>query len=210
MTEHSSLEAPTNSPTAPQEVPASPEYVAAAGRYYRNARYLLTLIMFGMGLWFAYDGFVNWPAEQARFAAMTPRQQAQATRPHTDMDILIQRGLAIVLIPLAPLLLAWFLHRSRGEIRLSNNTLLAPGHPPVPLDAIRQLDMGSWERKGIAYVEYEAPGSSRAGRITLDEFVYQCDPIRAIVAHIEAWLAPAEQPSDQQQQPMQENGPSVE
>jgi hypothetical protein len=165
--------------------------VARAGGYYRKARYLLVTIMIVLGLWFAYDGWINWPAEQQRFAAMSPREQSETKKPHTNADILLQKALALFLVPGGPLLLAWFLYRSRGECRLADNTLYVPGHPPVPLENVRELDMALWERKGIAVVVYELPANQRSAKLKLDDFVYQRDPIDSIVKRIKNHLSPA-------------------
>ena len=35
--------------------------VAKAGRYYRVARYLMTLLLMAYGAWSIYDGFYSWP-----------------------------------------------------------------------------------------------------------------------------------------------------
>jgi hypothetical protein len=169
------------------------DIVARAGGYYRNARYLLVTIMLALGFWFAYDGFINWPNERERFASMSAREQAEAKKPHTDWDIGIQKGLAYLLIPGAPILLGLFLYRSRGEIRLTGSTLHAPGHPPVAFDQIRELDMTQWERKGIAYVGYKLPPAKAIATLKLDDFVYQRDAIDEIVKRVEAHLATAAQ-----------------
>jgi hypothetical protein len=87
--------------------------------------------------------------------------------------------------------LAWFLYTSRGEYRLSGDTLTVPGHPPVPLQFIRSLDKSFWDRKGIAYIDYELPAPSVSGRIKLDDFVYERPPTDAIVERIEHYLAAA-------------------
>ena len=48
---------------------ASGDIVARPGRYYRNARFLMAVLLLGMAGWFAYDGWVNWPAENAKVAS---------------------------------------------------------------------------------------------------------------------------------------------
>ena len=39
------------------------DIVARTGRYYRNTRYLMCLMLIVMGCWFLYDGFVKYPRE---------------------------------------------------------------------------------------------------------------------------------------------------
>lgn len=164
------------------------DLVARAGRYYRNARYILMTAMVVIGFWFAYDGFVRYPAVNARFDAQTPEQRAGGPQRYTELDIILQRMISIGLIA-APLpMLAWFLYRSRGEYRLSGTTLHVPGHPPVAFESIVAMDKAKWERKGIAYIDYQLEPSRRSRRLVLDDFIYERRPTDQIVARIEAWL----------------------
>src|SRR5690554_2999721 len=49
--------------------PDSP-IVARAGRYYRNTRYIMGVVLIAMGLWFGYDGFKGWPEENRKVAQL--------------------------------------------------------------------------------------------------------------------------------------------
>jgi hypothetical protein len=82
------------------------------------------------------------------------------------------------------------LYGTRGAYRLSGNTLHAPGHPPVPLDAVRAIDQSKWDRKGIVYIDYELNG--KTGRLKLDDFMYQREPTDQIHDRIVAAVAPGE------------------
>jgi len=88
-----------------------------------------------------------------------------------------------------------------------DDVLYAPGHPPVPLDAIREIDKTKWEKKGIVYLDYELEGAEgtkgQSGTIVLDDFVYDQDPTDTIVKSIEAELVPAagEPPTDDARKP---------
>jgi hypothetical protein len=191
-------------PTAPSSEPI----VAGAGQYYRNTRYIMAALTVVMGFWFGYDGFVRWPAEDLTIeklkAQLVNADDATAARlktelkdhsNHTDTDIRLQRILAFALPPLGICLLAWALYNSRGEYRLAEETLYVPGHPPVPLAAIRELDQSLWDRKGIARVAYEL-SDGRSGRATIDDFVYDRLPTDKIYDRIKAHLQPpAEAPT---------------
>src|SRR5688572_22777134 len=174
--------------------PAGP-HVARAGRYFRNVRYIIFLAAFLAGLYFLYDGFVDWPHEQREYrrlqAEITAAQEKGEPFEHlrseqaelhdrSDSDILIQRVLGLTLPPLALLLLIRWLYISRGQIRLDEmDTLHVPGHGPIPASAVTHVDDALWDRKGIAYLEYEAPGGE-TGRVRLDDFVYERPPTDAI------------------------------
>ncbi len=176
------------------------EIVAKPGTEYRLKRYAFVALMLIFGLALAYDGFVRYPAQQAKFNAMTEEQKSNAKKPPSDFDIRLQKQLAAGLIPLAVILLAYFLYSSRGVCRLSGEVLYVPGHPPVPLENIRALGKEKWERKGIADVEYETEAGNVA-KLRLDDFAYQYQPIRAIVDRIEAHLDPQQQRDPEAHEP---------
>lgn len=173
--------------------PAGP-IVARAGRYYRNARYLMVLGLLVMAGFFLYDGYKRYPAQNekideiAREIDKLPKgsptwveldqQRQKLGAKKSDTDIGLQKVLGYVLPVVGLAYLLYFLNKSRGEVRLENDILTAPGHPPVPLSAIESIDSRLWKKKGIATVKYTVAGKS--GAIMLDDFVYQQTPIDAI------------------------------
>lgn len=180
--------------------PAQEDIVARGAWDYRWKRYLMVLMLLIMAGWFGYDGYKGWPDENAAIRALTSKLEAAnkagdkeaaieirknklILQPlHSDTDILWQKRLAYGLPVLSAFMLAWFLYNSRGEYRLSGNVLSVPGHPPVGLEDILEVDKHLWDRKGIAYVICK---SSRGKiRLRLDDFVYDRDPTDAIYARI--------------------------
>jgi hypothetical protein len=191
---------PPASPAISQPITAGP------GMYYRNTRYIMAALTVIMGFWFGYDGFVRWPAENqtiakieaAKEAAEKSGDDATATRlktelkdhsSHTDTDLLLQRILAFSLPPLGIALLLWALYNSRGQYRLADDTLFIPGHPPVSLASIRELDQSLWDRKGIARVAYQL-SDGKSGKAKLDDFVYDRTPTDQIYDQIKKHLQP--------------------
>jgi hypothetical protein len=185
-------------PAADREVAggAVPEISASAGRYFRNARYLIVAAALAVGFWFGHDGWINWPAENAKIADLEKRQEnarsqkddAEADRLageqkrysfHSDMDLLLQKVLAVALPVLGVCYLVYTLYRSRGRMRLAADVLYVPGHPPIAASSITRIDDRAWDRKGISRVYYQLQGSAEA-RVVLDDFVYDHKPIRAI------------------------------
>lgn len=175
--------------------------IAKGGTYYRTMRYIMAAFICGWAGWFAYDGWKAWPAQNERYAQITADiQQAEArgdasaaallkeqqkdVKQRSQSDIRLQRILATTLPLLALAVVAWAHYNSRGQFRLVGNEFSAPGHPPITLEDITALDKRLWDRKDIAYVEYEK-GAAK-GRIRLDAFVYQTDPIVKIYNRIEA------------------------
>ena len=171
------------------------EIVAKAAPYYRNTRYILVLGLFLYGLWSIRDGFFKYPAEQAQAQQAEKEHKPVAVKPHTDLDIRLNKVLGVTLPPLSIFALIWFIYRSRGTYRLSANVLHVPGHPPVPLDSILRIDKTRWERKGIAEIEYQLSDTSTAGRLTLDDFIYERKPTDLIVEHLEQHLTSTAEPA---------------
>lgn len=188
-----------------EQTSADEPIVARAGRYYRNARYIMFVIILGFGVWFLHDGYVKYPAENKAYDAISAQistleaqdkrsdaeylrlsTERKAMTHHEPFDIVLQKILGFVLPPVGVGLLIFWLRRSRGEIRLENGILTAPGHPQIPLKAVDDLDKALWERKGIALAYYRI--NAVEGILRLDDFVYQAQPIRDIVKRIDTEL----------------------
>jgi hypothetical protein len=186
------------STSTPAATADSGEIVAYAGRYYRNARYVMALVCFACAAWFAYDGWVKYPAINRQWDAMVARGEKPEFEKHSQKDLDLQQLLASVLPILGVMIIAWLLYNSRGSYRLAGDVLYAPGHPPVPLDAIREIDKTKFDKKGIAYLDYELEpsdgGKPVKGTVVLDDFVYQQQPMDKILETIEAKVAPAADP----------------
>jgi hypothetical protein len=180
---------------------------ARAGTYYRNTRYLMTVMCIAGGLWFGYDGWKNWPESNRRADEADAKlkiaqqendvekirqyseEQKQFKR-HSEHDIWLQKVLACGLPPLGLVLLAWSLYKSRGVYRLAGHTLSVPGHPDIHLDDITKIDKQKWDRKGIVYLYYTVQKDNHSGIITLDDFLYDRPPTDEIFKRIEHYLLP--------------------
>src|SRR4051812_45547230 len=188
----------TNEADYTSQISSSQPLVARAATYYRMTRYIMVAVLLGYGLWSIRDGFFAWPKQVAE-----ARAAGKDILPHSQMDIRFNQVLGVLLPPLSILMLVMSLRKSRGEIALTADTLTAPGHPAVPLDAITAVDQRLWDRKGIAYVDYELP--DRKGRITLDDFIYEREPIDEMHRRITNYLAPPEESA-----PASESTPATE
>lgn len=170
----------------------STDIVAHRGTYFRNTRILVTGMILVMGAYFLYDGFVGYPKYNEKFAQSKFEDQMTMEKPHQDRDIQIQKYLGFSLLPLGIVLGIWFFYGSRGAYRLSGDIVSIPGHPPVPLQAVRDIDKTKWDRKGIAYVDYELSDGT-LGSFRLDDFVYERKPTDEILARIESVWKPADE-----------------
>ena len=191
------------SPARPDD---ADEIVAWPDKWYRGKRLIFAIGLIVLGGWFGYDGWVAWPAKNQEAIA----RGGVTKLPHSDLDIKIQKILAVTLPPLGLLWLGRIFYTSRGTYRLRGDTLSVPGHPAIPIDSITQIDLSRWERKGIAVIEYErsrgtgdgATGdgsavidyerSGRTARFVLDDFIYQRKPTDDILDRIKARVAPEE------------------
>ena len=184
----------------------SADIVARGSFDYRGRRYLMVVLLVAMGVWFAYDGFKGWPAENAKIQSLSAEldkanhaglkekvRELDANPlahkpPHSSKDLFFQKMLAVVLPALAGFTLIWALYNSRGEYRLSGKKLSVPGHPNVLLDSIVTVDKQNWERKGIALIEYRTTGSE-TDAFVLDDFIYEREGTDKIYDIVEDYVS---------------------
>jgi hypothetical protein len=155
--------------------------IARASRDYRWRRYLLVIVLFGYGLYSYYDGFYRYPAENTAFLKLNPGAEKL---PHPALDIPFNQTFGIALPPISLLFLVWVFYVSRGEYRFDGTAIQAPGHVSVSIKAIRKIDRDKWDRKGIAYLHYQVPGSAKLGILKLDDFIYDRRPTDAIFEQV--------------------------
>lgn len=184
-------------PTTPAQTFAQP-IVARPSRAFFIRRMLVAVGVLAAGLYFIYDGHVGWPARndsiravQAEIATAEKNRADDAALAKlrarekelgdfkSDMDIRVQKVLGYPLSLLGLYLLVRFLREGRGELRLENDTLHAPLHPPIPIASITGVNNVRWEHKGVAIFDYKlADGTT--GRVKIDDFVFDRPPTDAI------------------------------
>lgn len=196
---------------------SSAAIVAGPGRGYRIKFALFGLLMVGMGMWFGYDGFIGWPEMNQKLATLKIQREAAVRagnakasqdlltqinqlnngEPRTDSDINLQKFFCFALPPLGIFLVARAFRNSRGEYRLERNVLTVPGHPPVPLENITEIDRRLWDRKGIALLNYDLEGKS--GTIRLDDYFHDRPPTDEIFKRVEQFVGgePAQPPEEE-------------
>jgi hypothetical protein len=169
---------------------------------------MAALLLFG-GAYFLYDGYKGYPKHNQELAALK-RQLGEAEaagqqervaslnvklasmhKEYSDHEIGLQKKLGFALPPIGIALLIWTFYRSRGQIRLTGQTLHAPGHPPVTFTEISDVDSKLWDRKGIALLNYKTAGGKQ-GTIRLDDFVYERKAIDAIYDRLRAFRGTSE------------------
>lgn len=192
--------------TESQAIDNGGDIVANPSGWYRAKMLLMGLLIFGyMGGYFLYDGFVGYPKQNAKYDELSAQidrtadpaektrlveEQKKLGNKHTETDLMLQRGIGIVGIPLGLFMIGRALYVSRGKYRLSGDTVYVPGHPPVTFDMIRDIDKSKWDKKGIALVSYSA-SAGKVGTFKLDDYIYDRDATDAILERIENAISPA-------------------
>ena len=159
------------------------DLVARVDLQYRWRTWALFLLLFVVGLFSIKDGFFTYPRENAAWAQL-PKADRPPQPPHDPGSILFNEVIGILLPPAAVLIGAWRGYRSRGEYRLSGNTLIVPRHAPIPLDQIRSLDLVQWDRKGVATIEF-GPPDAKPSSVLLNDMIYDRKATDQIVDRIE-------------------------
>ena len=160
----------------------SPDIVAKGSMEYRLKRYAIVLLFLAFGAWCIYDGYITWPKENREAEARGDKL------PHPGLDVPFNQVLGALLPPLALFMIFWTHYNSRGEYRLSGDTLHIPGHPPIPLSSIQPLDPANqkrWDRKGLTYYRYQLPDDPTVRRFRLDDFIYEQKPTDEIYDRIQ-------------------------
>ena len=196
---------PSEQPTEPtlDVAPSKPTFaqpiVATPSRAFFIRRMVVAAVVIFGGLYLLYDGYKGWPDRNRRIADLRAEiAAAEAHRPADDdaigklrgreknlgdekqpRDILLQKVLGYPVALLGLYLAVRFFREGKGELRLADDTLHAPGHPPVPIAAIGRVNDQKWDRKGVAVFDYRLADGT-AGRVKIDDFVFDRPPTDAI------------------------------
>lgn len=164
----------------------SGDIVARVDFQYRWRTWALGIFLLGIGLYSLHDGFIAYPRDNAAWEQMGNRVDRPLRPPHDPPGIVFNQFAGVLCTALSIPILIWRERRSRGEYRLSGNTLHVPGQAPIEMQEIQGLDLVRWDRKGIAVIECQSPGGMR--RVAINDMIYQRQPTDQIVDRIEAHL----------------------
>ncbi len=190
-------------PNTAADYQAPGDLVAGPDPGYRWKHLIMAVLMIAGGLWFAYDGWVKWPAENRRADEVqrekeiaeekresdkveTLAAELSKLKRHTPVDLLIQKMLAFTLPAFGLFWGGWTLRETRGQYRMEGENLYFPGHPVITTENIRRIDKRKWDRKGVAFIHYEHGNPPMPGIVKLDDFAYERKPTDEILARIEA------------------------
>lgn len=164
---------------------------------WRRRMIFMALMIWGSALWFAYDGYIAWPAEEKRYQQLVvltadivdedhkPTKKdpevvrawqryaeqndlkTKVPKNRTAGDLAGQRGIAGVMALGGTLFLIWFGLQHRRSVRVEGEIITGASGETVNFDQIVDVDRHKWENKGIAYAIYEQNGKRR--RLCLDD-----------------------------------------
>ncbi|GAB5559314.1 MAG: hypothetical protein SynsKO_09610 [Synoicihabitans sp.] len=164
---------------------------------WRKRMIFMGAMIWGSALWFAYDGYIAWPAEAERYkilveitADIVPEGEApeqkdpdvkraweryaaendlksKVPKDRTAGDLTGQRGIAGFGTAIGVIFTAWVLLQHRKSVRADGEIITGAGGETVAFDSVVGTDRRKWETKGIAYAIYEKDGKKR--RLCLDD-----------------------------------------
>jgi hypothetical protein len=200
------------------------QVVAEISKEWRRRMIFMGFMIWGSGLWFAYDGYIAWPAEEQRYQKLVDltadfieegdkftdknpevKQAWTAYAAENDLkpkvpkhrsagDLAGQRGIAGFFGLIGVIFTTWVLLQHRKSVRAEGEVITGAGGETVNFDEIVEMDRHKWETKGIAYAIYERDGKRR--KLCLDD--HKFIGAEAIILEAEKRIAarkPAEQGS---------------
>jgi hypothetical protein len=170
---------------------------ARISKEWRKRMFFMGFMIWGSALWFAYDGYVAWPAEEERYQKLVEltadlveegekitdknpevKRTWEAFAAENDLkskvpkhrsqgDLSGQRGIAGFGTPIGLIFSVWVWLQHRKSVRADGEIITGAGGEKVEFDRIVDTDRRKWETKGIAYAIYEKDGKKR--RLCLDD-----------------------------------------
>ena len=170
---------------------------ARISKEWRRRMIMMALMLNGSGLWFCYDGFIAWPAEEKRYqqlvtlTAGTLAADEKPTDKNPDVvrawktyaaanelpeklpkhrspgDLSGQRVIGGIFMAFGLTFVSWVLLQHRKSVRADGDIITGADGETVPFDSIVEMDRRKWANKGIAYAIYEKDGKRR--RLCLDD-----------------------------------------
>ncbi len=171
---------------------------------WKKQKLFVALFMIGLGCWFLLDGARTYPRSNIRWQAYEDfkienrlsewPEHAKAQgwveeQPHKlfrPEDIVAQFVFGGFGITVGAIILAYWYSQIGGVLKSDADGITTQRGVRVPFDAITGVGKKQWDKKGIATVRYELAG--RRGQFIVDDYKYDTEPSRQILAEIEEKL----------------------
>jgi len=141
---------------------------APLSRYKKQNMLILTAILIGVGLWFAYDGYKNQSFIEKHTVNGVP-----------DSILEFNRKAPPFMIGAGVLLGIYFVIVKGKKIMADENELVS-GSTTIPYDAIEKINKTHFDKKGFFTITYTENGQSK--ELTLKDRTY--DNLPAVLDHI--------------------------
>ena len=197
-------------PPMPAEAPVS--------SIWKKQKFFVSLFLLAVGGWFFWDGAIGYPRSNERYTAWKTHldegrgsewpsyadkfgwerdewpKYVREHHPTGHLPMLpfprdkivaqfVFGGLAALI---GAIVLAYWATQIRRVLRTDDEAVYSPAGTRVPFGAITGLGKKKWESKGFATVRYTIDG--KQGQFVIDDYKFETEPTRAIVAEIEAKL----------------------
>jgi hypothetical protein len=182
------------------------EVVARISKEWRRRMLFMFFMIFGIAVWFLYDGYILWPGEAQRHTEYLEIKDAlieagdavdekstsvrlawerhareldyrrNIPKERTEGDIRDQRVIGWTMMVGALLYGAWIAWNHTRQVRAEGEIVIGASGERVVIDSIIAIDRKKWKDKGIAYGIYKKGGKQR--RLCLDEHKFKgCEAI---------------------------------
>jgi len=200
-----------NEATAANDAPNAEVGLRASFQSSYLRRYMiLAAVCLGMSAWFAYDGFIGYPAKLERSEAFAQlgdlpgrqledrwteiaeengwsKRRPEKSPEEIEGDIREQYfWSALTLLLGIPAL--YFLVRSRGSwVERTGDGIATSWGQAFKFADVTNLNKRRWERKGIAVAAYTDAGEGKT--FTFDDFKFEREPLGKMLRDLESHLA---------------------
>ncbi len=194
---------------------------ARISKEWRRRMIFMGAMIWGSAGWFAYDGYVAWPAEEQRYQQLVEltadvvQEGDKITEKNPEVkqawltyatandlkpkvpkhrsagDLAGQRYIAGFFTLIGVIFTSWVLLQHRKDVRAEGEVITGAGGETVNFDEIIEMDRSKWETKGIAYAIYQREGKRR--RLCLDD--HKFIGTEAIILEAEKRIADKPPPS---------------
>ena len=177
---------------------------AAVSSIWKKQKFFVSLFLLAVGAWFFWDGAIGWPRSNERWLKHQEFKDAQnlagwhdyakakgwtSKEPHRlykKDDIFMQYVFGGLSALIGAIVLAYWATQIRRVLRTDEEAVWSPAGTRVPFGAITGLGKKKWESKGLATVRYQIGG--KQGQFVIDDYKFETEPTRKILAEIEAKL----------------------
>lgn len=162
--------------------------IAPTSKQWRNRILLMSFFGIASGLWFFYDGLIEWPRrnvrareyqrlEKEKTLEQWPKLAAERGWPaknpgriHEDYELVMQVVIGSILCAAGAAGLGRYFAVRHRVLTSDEKGVVSPTGVRVPYSVMTGIDKRKWDSKGIAVVRYEENGQRRT--LVIDDFIY--------------------------------------